>query len=79
MSNRDGKFEIYVMNIDGSNQKRLTFNNVGNWHPSWSPDGSKIIFSSTDKDKKSHIYIMNKDGSSVKKILSHGRKATFLR
>ena len=79
MSNRDGNHEIYIMNIDGSNQKRLTFNNVGNWHPSWSPDGSKIIFSSTNKDKKSHIYIMNNDGSSVKKILSHGRKATFLR
>jgi TolB protein len=42
MSNRDGHHEIYAMNRDASNQKRLTFNNIGNWHPYWSPDGSSV-------------------------------------
>jgi Tol biopolymer transport system component len=34
-SNRDGNFEIYVMNSDGSNVRRLTFNQKGDRHPDW--------------------------------------------
>jgi Tol biopolymer transport system component len=45
-SNRDGKNEIYVMDIDGSNVKRLTTNLSDDDNPEWSPDGSKILFDS---------------------------------
>ena len=80
MSDRDGNYEIYVMNIDGSNQKRLTNNDVDDWYPFWSPDGSKIIFSSVkDYKKEKHIYSMNADGSSVKKIISNSGAAVFKR
>ncbi|HJP40266.1 MAG TPA: hypothetical protein QGF35_00975 [Dehalococcoidia bacterium] len=48
-SNRDGNLEIYVMNADGSNQTRLTNNSYHDVRPSWSPDGSRIAFSS-DRD-----------------------------
>ena len=43
-SDRDGNFEIYVMNADGSGQTRLTNNNAEDWEPNWSPDGTKIVF-----------------------------------
>lgn len=36
-SNRDGNWEIYVMNIDGSKQKRLTYDSAHDEFPSWSP------------------------------------------
>jgi Tol biopolymer transport system component len=36
-SNRDGNWEIYLMRIDGSAQKRLTFNTVDDFSPTWSP------------------------------------------
>jgi len=32
------------MNMDGTDQKRLTYNEYDDWTPSWSPDGSKIAF-----------------------------------
>jgi hypothetical protein len=41
-SERDGNWEIYIMNADGSDIKRLTNNNAMDYSPSWSPDG-KII------------------------------------
>ncbi|MEP0266308.1 DUF5050 domain-containing protein [Dokdonia sp.] len=71
-SDKSGNREIYVMNIDGSNQKRLT--KIPSGGPSWSPDGSQIIFQTKgDKgDKKSNVYIINKDGSSLRKITSQG-------
>lgn len=62
-SQRDGNAEVYVMNPDGTNQRRLTFNSSFDGEPAFSPTGEKIAFSS-DRDGNSEIYIMNADGSS---------------
>ena len=45
-SDRDGNFEIYTMNSDGSDETRLTEDDANDFDPSWSPDGEKISFSS---------------------------------
>ncbi|NDJ60963.1 MAG: hypothetical protein GYB67_07550, partial [Chloroflexi bacterium] len=34
-SRRDGNFEIYVMNADGSNVRRLTDHPEPDWSPAW--------------------------------------------
>ena len=38
--------EIYVMDSDGTNLERLTRNRGNDTAPSWSPDGSRIVFES---------------------------------
>ena len=38
-STRDGNAEIYVMEVDGKNPRRLTNNDFPDANPSWSPDG----------------------------------------
>lgn len=45
-SGRDGNHEIYLMNSDGSNPRRLTDNSATDTMPSFSPDGKQIAFSS---------------------------------
>lgn len=62
-SNRDGHYEIYVMDADGSNQTRLTNNSAEDAVPAWSPDGTKIAFAST-RDGNYEIYLMDEDGSN---------------
>ena len=62
-SNRNGNQEIYVMDADGGNLRKLTndlfFNN---WDPSWSPDGKRIVFVS-ERDGNSEIYVINAGGA----------------
>jgi TolB protein len=70
-STRDGNPEIYVMNADGSEQTRLTDNPATDFQPSWSPDGTKIAFSS-DRSGASNgwfeVYVMNADGSEQTRL-----------
>ena len=51
------------MNADGSSQTNLTNNAANDLEPAWSPDGTKIAFSSY-RDGNWETYVMNTDGSS---------------
>ena len=44
VSDRDGNWEIYTMNVDGSELTRLTHNEVRDSNPVWSPSESHIFY-----------------------------------
>jgi TolB protein len=46
VTDRDGNDEIYMMDYDGANQTRLTFNKVMDYSPAWSPDASRLAYTS---------------------------------
>src|SRR5262245_43673360 len=64
---REGSFEIYTMNTDGSGIAKLTNNAALDLEPAWSPDGQRIVFRS-DRDGNFEIYVMNADGSGVTRL-----------
>lgn len=66
-SKRDGNFEIYTINEDGSGLKRLTSSKNDNLKPQWSPDGQKIMYLSK-KGREVAIRVMNDDGSGQVEI-----------
>jgi len=65
MSLADG--QIHVMNTDGSGRRRLTNTPTRNYTPSWSPDGSRIVFSGdpggTTQLTATRVEVINEDGS----------------
>ncbi len=73
VSLRDGNPEIYTMNADGSNQKRLTNNLATDFLPGWSPDDTQIVFNS-NRDNNWEIYKINFDGSNQTNLTNHFAK-----
>lgn len=72
VSDRNGNDDIYIIEDNGENLTKLTDNKEDEYHPIWSPDGSKLIYLSDDGkvfNTTYKLWIMNKDGSN-KKMLS---------
>lgn len=63
LTTRDGNFEIYSMNADGTNPINLSNNKAVDFWSSWSPDGKQILFY-TNRDGNNEIYRMDADGKN---------------
>ncbi len=69
VSDRDEQPAIYVMNADGTNQRRLTHNSVEDSWPQFSPDGRKIAYESK-VDGRAQIMVMDADGQHQTQLTS---------
>ncbi|MGB3716798.1 MAG: DUF5050 domain-containing protein [Candidatus Promineifilaceae bacterium] len=69
-SERDGNAEIYIINADGTNERRLTNNRAADETPAWSPNGEQFAFVSTGNGNDD-IYVMNADGSDRRQLTDH--------
>ena len=69
-SDRDGDFEIYVMNPDGSGQTRITNEPTDDISPVWSADGERLAFVSY-RDGNAEIYVMTSSGGNVTRLTNN--------
>ncbi|MBD3182506.1 hypothetical protein GF312_09455 [Candidatus Poribacteria bacterium] len=69
--------DIYSINSDGTNFIQLTASPVGGYssHPSWSPDGSQLVFSYEDYNAVSaNIFIVDSSGLTVTQLTFEGEE-----
>lgn len=61
ISTRDGSKELYIMDYDGSNQRRVTSHRSITLSPSWSPDNERLAYTSFTRGT-SDLYVVNRRG-----------------
>jgi hypothetical protein len=60
-----GHWQIFSARPDGSERTQLTSLPTDQFHPAWSPDGTRIAFSTQNADGDMEIHVMNADGSNI--------------
>lgn len=66
-SHRDGNAQIYAVDPDGGNLRRVTNSASHDDFPLWAPDGRHISMLS-DRDGNWELYLMNSDGGGVQRL-----------
>jgi len=82
VSNRSGRYEVWVMNEDGSGQHQLTFEasdatqRMGAHSPRWSPDGTRIAFlygAGDPTPDHTRTMVIDADGTDLREVSSASR------
>jgi Tol biopolymer transport system component len=67
-----GPGEIFSINTDGTNLINITNNGSDDNHPSFSPDGTRIAFSSDRDYVNGEIYTIGSDGQNLTRLTTLG-------
>ncbi len=70
VSNRGGRPQIYIVNVDGSDERQITDLAAGACQPAWSPDGTQLAYTSPctanrEEYQGSSVFVMNVDPQGV--------------
>jgi hypothetical protein len=65
-------YEIYTIDLNGTNLTQLTNNVILDGHPGWSPDDSRIVYASFRDAGMASIIIMEADGTEISDLTPAG-------
>ena len=77
---RPTRLEIYIMDADGSNKRRLTSNGAANFAPFFHPNGRHVIFASNIENPRGRnfdLYLINIDGTGLERVTTHADFDSF--
>lgn len=72
VSGRSGGPQIYVMDADGSDQRRLTYKGSYNTAPDWSPEGDEIAFTARDRYNRFDVFLVDLEGDLTRLTQDQG-------
>jgi dipeptidyl aminopeptidase/acylaminoacyl peptidase len=65
-----GSSHIWLVSIDGTNDRQITFGNEGENSPRWSPDGKYLSFTSSrpGKARGSQVWLLDRNGGEAQQL-----------
>ncbi|MEP1093992.1 MAG: hypothetical protein ABJG78_02720 [Cyclobacteriaceae bacterium] len=66
-SNRNGNWDIYLMDVNGGNQEQLTTSAADDRRPDWHPSGKKVLFES-NRNEKNQLYELTLKNGQINEI-----------
>jgi Tol biopolymer transport system component len=70
-SGRDGNFEVYMMNADGSDQRNISNSpDTTEGLADWSPDGKRLVLYS-DRSGNKDVFVLNLGDGNWANITNH--------
>ncbi|MFQ6070444.1 MAG: hypothetical protein ACE5LC_07955 [Candidatus Aminicenantales bacterium] len=78
VSAQDKQADLYIIDINGENLKRLTHDTLNEFNPVWSPDGKKIAFQTTKNfgtgaDFLSTLVVINVEKGDSVRLAENGK------
>lgn len=70
----DGNVDIYTVDANGGDRRRVTTDPARDDYPSWTSDG-RILFMRGLFSSDTSVWVTNADGSNAQQLLSHGYAA----
>lgn len=75
-SGRNGNYQVYLMDADGSAEQRLSAEGMDDRHPAWSPDGKNIAVASGG-DAQREVWIIEVETGARTQVSQRGVVASF--
>jgi Tol biopolymer transport system component len=70
--------KIYLINVDGSHDTRITKDNISGSGPEWSPDGKRIALLGRETGANTtDLYTINRDGSNLRHLTEYADIQAF--
>ncbi|HET8623421.1 MAG TPA: Ig-like domain-containing protein [Gemmatimonadales bacterium] len=64
---RDGNFDLFVMDADGNDIRRLTTERGADGEPAWTPAGDSLVFTSA-RDGAPQLYVISADSGPARSL-----------
>lgn len=68
VSDRDGDAEIYLADVEGTEDVRLTFDPAADVDPAWSPDGTRVAFASDRGGAGQDIWLVHVESGELTRL-----------
>lgn len=78
LSDSQNNLDLWVKRLDNGPLSRITFTGLGNYHPTWSPNGESVIYMAGPFSLKREIWTKRADGSGGAELLLERSNGVFV-